>query len=97
MKPDRRPSAAARGYGGAWRKARAEFLAQHPWCRFCAEVGRQMRATVVDHIVPHRGDAELFWDRSNWQSLCDTHHSSTKQAQEKGGSRPAIGVNGWPA
>ncbi|MHA6731654.1 hypothetical protein [Devosia sp. A369] len=21
---------------------------------------------VVDHIVPHRGDQRLFWDRANW-------------------------------
>ena len=31
-------------------------------------------ATVVDHIVPHRGDKKLFWDQSNWQPLCKEHH-----------------------
>lgn len=24
----------------------------------------------VDHVVPHRGNQGLFWDRGNWQSLC---------------------------
>ena len=29
---------------------------------------------TVDHIIPHRGDPELFWDRSNWQALCKNCH-----------------------
>ena len=29
---------------------------------------------VVDHIRPHRGDPILFWDESNWQSLCKACH-----------------------
>lgn len=41
-------------------------------------------ATVVDHKVPHRGDQKLFWDRSNWQALCSTHHSRDKQREERG-------------
>lgn len=41
-------------------------------------------ATVVDHRTPHRGDQALFWDRSNWQSLCAPHHSSDKQREEQG-------------
>lgn len=39
-------------------------------------------ATVVDHIVAHRGDTRLFWDSSNWQSLCTLHHSRDKQREE---------------
>jgi 5-methylcytosine-specific restriction endonuclease McrA len=42
-------------------------------------------ATVVDHQVPHRGDMKLFWDKSNWQSLCATHHSRDKQREESNG------------
>ena len=37
--------------------------------------GRYVLATDVDHIVPHRGDPVLFWDQSNWQALCHSHHS----------------------
>jgi 5-methylcytosine-specific restriction protein A len=37
--------------------------------------GRYVKATDVDHIKPHRGDNVLFWDQSNWQSLCHRHHS----------------------
>jgi len=31
-------------------------------------------ATVVDHIVAHNGDYELFWNESNWRALCTRHH-----------------------
>ena len=39
------------------------------------DVGRKyVRATVVDHIIPHRGDQKLFWDQNNWQALCKSCH-----------------------
>ena len=49
----------------------------------CADVGLAApMASVVDHIEPHRGDQVLFWNQSNWQSLCSTHHSADKQREE---------------
>ena len=36
--------------------------------------GKFVAATVVDHIVPHKGDEKLFWDRNNWQALCKQCH-----------------------
>lgn len=56
-------------YGRPWRRARAAFLALRPWCAACG-----LLATVVDHIIPHRGDRALFWDETNWQPLCETCH-----------------------
>ncbi len=44
-----------------------------------------LMANVVDHKVPHRGDMKLFWDSTNWQSLCTTHHSRDKQREEAAG------------
>jgi len=41
-------------------------------------------AGVVDHIVPHKGDADLFWQRTNWQPLCKPCHDR-KTATEDGG------------
>ncbi|WP_456297628.1 HNH endonuclease signature motif containing protein [Kineothrix alysoides] len=35
---------------------------------------RYVKATVVDHVIPHRGDPILFWDKRNWQPLCKTCH-----------------------
>jgi 5-methylcytosine-specific restriction enzyme A len=76
-----RPSAARRGYGPRWRRARAAYLARHPLCVPCKAAGRLAPATVVDHIVPHRGDTVLFWDERNWQSLCKPCHDA-KTARE---------------
>lgn len=75
-----RPSSSQRGYTGAWDKARKAFLARH---RRCAWPGCAEAAEHVDHIIPHRGDHGLFWDRSNWQPLCGPHHNSAKQRQER--------------
>lgn len=73
-----RPSARERGYTAEWERERKAFLSANPTCKRCGAP-----ATVVDHIVPHRGDRKLFWDKSNWQPLCTRHHSRTKQAAEK--------------
>ena len=81
--PEDRRTAHQRGYGHKWRVARIEYLRSHPMCVMCLARGRKTIATVVDHIVPHKGDEKLFWDRRNWQSLCAPCHSSHKQAQEK--------------
>jgi 5-methylcytosine-specific restriction enzyme A len=78
-------NSAQRGYGYKWQKAREAYLSKHPLCVYCEREGRVTPATVVDHIEAHRGDMKLFWDSSNWQSLCATHHSSTKQREEANG------------
>jgi 5-methylcytosine-specific restriction protein A len=78
-----RGSARQRGYDGRWDKARRLFLAEHPFCRMCREQGTLTPATVVDHVVPHRGDPTLFWDRRNWQALCKRHHDGEKQRLER--------------
>lgn len=69
-----RGSASARGYGAKWRKARLAYLAHHPLCRPCQAAGRVTVATIVDHIIPHKGDKRLFWDSSNWQPICQPCH-----------------------
>ncbi len=74
LHPEYTRSAAGRGYGSRWQRESKRFLTQHPLCRKCREEGRFVKATVVDHIVPHRGDQGLFWDHNNWQPLCKKHH-----------------------
>lgn len=70
-----RGSAHERGYGHKWRLARLEFLAANPLCVQCKAVNRITAATVVDHIVAHKGNMRLFWDTANWQALCETCHN----------------------
>lgn len=92
----RRGSSAQRGYGSRWQRYRKGFIAANPLCVFCLRMGRTEPTTVVDHIIPHRGDDTLFWDPSNHQGLCATCHSSTKQAEEKSGHRRGCDVDGNP-
>lgn len=90
---------AQRGYGSRWQKARLTFLRrpENVLCRLCKAAGRVELATVVDHVVPHRGDQTLFWDTNNWQPLCKPCHDSDKQSVERGGSgRRVVGLDGLP-
>ena len=76
-------SSTQRGYGYRWQKARERFLKKNPLCVYCQKNGRAEPANVVDHIIPHRGNQELFWRESNWQALCSSCHSSVKQREEQ--------------
>ena len=67
-------SASSRGYSKRWQKVSKQFLAAHPLCENCIKAGKYTKATVVDHIKPHRGDPALFWDPRNWQALCKPCH-----------------------
>lgn len=58
-----------------WTRARVTYLGHHPLCVDCQQHGKATAATDVDHIIPHRGDMELFWDVNNWQALCHSCHS----------------------
>ena len=73
---DTRPSAAKRGYGRRWRKRSKQFLQTHPLCKQCSDRGKVVAAVVVDHINPHKGDDESFWNEENWQGLCVPCHNA---------------------
>jgi 5-methylcytosine-specific restriction endonuclease McrA len=83
-------------YTAAWRQLRADQLRMEPWCGMCADMGRQTPATIADHRQPHRGDPGLFFNPHNLASLCTTHHSATKQRQERGRVTIAVSPDGWP-
>lgn len=71
----KRASREERGYDWRWRRASKVFLRANPVCVECRSRGRAEAATCVDHIRPHKGDQELFWDQENWQSLCFRCHN----------------------
>lgn len=79
-----RGTANQRGYTYKWQQAREGFLRAHPLCALHELKGLIVLATVVDHIVPHRGDKFAFWQRKNWQPLCKPCHDQ-KTAEEDGG------------
>jgi hypothetical protein len=78
-----------------WLARQRQQLEAHPLCRMCMQQGRVTAATVVDHIVPHRGDEALFFGGS-LQSLCSPHHNRHKQALERRGYTDDIDDDGWP-
>ena len=78
-----RAYASERGYGAKWQRERKKFLDSNPFCVKCYEEGHITIATVVDHIKPHRGDQKLFWDRGNWQPLCEHHHNVKTMTEDR--------------
>lgn len=68
-----------------WYRLRYWQLKRSPVCEFCKEKGIVEPANTVDHIAPHKGDVNKFFDRNNLQSLCKSCHSSVKQRIEKTG------------
>jgi 5-methylcytosine-specific restriction endonuclease McrA len=77
-----RPNARDRGYDRRWEAASARYRDRHPFCVGCEAIGVTRWAEVVDHIVPHRGNERLFWEPTNWQSLCRWHHDAIKPILE---------------
>jgi 5-methylcytosine-specific restriction protein A len=71
------------GYTNRWARVSKLFLVQHPLCAECERNGRLKPATVTDHIIPHRGDQELFWKESNWQPLCVSCHNKKSAGEQR--------------
>jgi len=78
-----------------WKVKRLAQLSAHPLCRRCLAGGLTVAATVADHVTPHRGDPDLFFN-GDLQSLCASCHSSAKQREEKGGWDSATDLDGYP-
>ncbi|HFI0435151.1 HNH endonuclease signature motif containing protein [Streptococcus suis] len=72
-----------KGYTSRWQKARRYYLKGHPLCVHCQRKGKLTKATVVDHIKPHRGDQDLFWNPLNWQALCKSCHDRKTQTDDR--------------
>ena len=69
-----RPSAHKRGYTRRWGTYSQARLAKHPLCvGYPAGVHGELIvvATVTDHIEGAVAHPELFWEKTNHQSLCD--------------------------
>ena len=96
--PKHRPASrqSRRGASGAYhswyskavwtQELRPAQLLREPFCRVCAAKGWPPPATVVDHVIPFRGDWDLFVSPANHQSLCKFHHDQ-KTAREQAESR----------
>lgn len=75
----------------AWRRLRDEVYARDAYtCRktgvICVGKHPAPNSPVADHIIPHHGDPELFWDKDNIQTVSKAYHDSQKQREERRGS-----------
>lgn len=78
-----------------WVRRRELQMLHHPLCKMCLERGVVTAATVADHVVPHRGDWNLF-RLGELQSLCAPCHNSFKKFIEARGYSFEVGDDGWP-
>jgi len=72
-----------KGYNSKWKKSRTRYLKSHPLCVQCKKEEKFVKATVVDHVIPHRGDEILFWDEGNWQALCKHCHDVKTMTEDR--------------
>lgn len=79
-----------------WKALRLYHLGTEPICRLCKQADKITPAAVVDHITPHKGNVDLFFDDTNLQSLCKPCHDGTKQAAEHNGYERGCDASGLP-
>lgn len=62
-------------YTQRWKLLRQRVLLEQS--HTCAEAGcgHVNLSLDVDHVVPHRGNPALFWDRANLRGLCHACHA----------------------
>ena len=65
-----------------WQNLRKQVLLINPLCVECKNANRFIPATIVDHVVPHKGDEKLFWIYSNLQPLCKSCHDRKTSKEE---------------
>jgi 5-methylcytosine-specific restriction enzyme A len=82
-----RENAYRRGYDRRWQRVRLAFLQTSPLCCDPYGVHGDMPelASEVDHVIPHKGNAKMFWDDANWQALCKSCHSRKTMGECGGG------------
>ena len=78
-----------------WDRRRKQQLKSQPLCVMCLREKRITPATIADHIVPHKGDYNLFV-LGPLQSLCKQCHDQTKHVQELKGFSGKCDETGWP-
>lgn len=65
----KRDTSSARGYGQAWRRARRDYLREHPECERCGHPAR-----MVHHRRPIRSGGAVLPEAGGLESLCWACH-----------------------
>jgi 5-methylcytosine-specific restriction enzyme A len=77
-------------YNTKWIKYRLRFLHHNPQCYCCPN-----KSSVIDHIVPHKGRVDFFWDITNFIPMCETCHNIVTAKFDKHGSHLVVEKLQW--
>jgi len=83
-------SARQKGYDTVWEKYRFRFLHYNPNCYSCPN-----KATVVDHLIAHKGDSELFRKLDNHVPLCKQCHDTITGKFDRHKEQDLVGKLKW--
>lgn len=74
-----------------WKALRWQVLLDAMFtCAMCGDAIADTSQLVADHVKPHQGNDQLFWDRGNIQCVCAPCHNSRKQAIERADKKAAL-------
>lgn len=79
-----------------WQRLRLVHLSQYPLCAHCLQLGLNVTAAHVDHIITVRADPSLAFAQSNLQSLCVSCHSVKTQTTDVGAPTRGTTETGHP-
>ncbi len=65
-------------YDHVWEAYRKRYLEINPRCYACG-----LKATTVDHLIPHQGDEKLFKKLNNHIPLCEICHNKVTAIFDK--------------
>ena len=66
-----------------WRRLRWDCISAALFtCVRCGHIG-ESHELVADHVRPHRGERDLFFNPGNLQCLCAPCHNRDKQREER--------------
>jgi 5-methylcytosine-specific restriction enzyme A len=78
-----------------WRRRRLHQLRKYPLCAACLADNVVKAATVVHHVIDHRGDYKVFFN-SPLESLCKFCHDNIQNGSKVLGYQRGCDVNGKP-
>jgi len=71
-----------------WQRLRWKVIEQALFtCAMCGKFEADTSQLVADHIIPHKGNEAMFWDKDNLQCLCRCCHDTTKKRMERRSNR----------
>ena len=84
-----------KAYDAKWAKASKEYLLESPYCVSPKHAGQGVPATVVDHIDGKGPSGERGYDKTNFQALCKSCHSTKTNLFDGGFGRKPINNMPW--